>query len=194
MRIGIFGGTFDPIHKGHLALALAAKEQARLDKVLFIPANIPPHKTDRCEEMRSAEDRYRMVSLACQGYPGLEASRTEIDRGGISYTIDTLQEIQKVQPDAEIFLILGEDNLKGLSSWHRAEELLCMAHFLVARRYGGKPKEIQGAAITWLKMPEYPYASSEIRGRIERGEIPAEALPEAVAEYIRTKQLYRCNT
>lgn len=129
-RIGILGGTFNPIHNGHIAMARAAMQSAKLDRVLFLPDGRPPHK----KEIVPAEDRYRMVCAAIAKEPGFEPSRIELDRTGITYTVDTLIDMHRLFPKASLYYIIGADTLMQLHSWHEAERLPGMCTFLVCPR------------------------------------------------------------
>ena len=129
-RIGIMGGTFDPIHQGHIRMAQCALESMQLSRVLMLPSGNPPHKPD----ITPAEDRYRMVCAACAGLPGLEPCREEIDRSGVIYTVDTLSILQDKYPRAELFYLIGADTLMELHNWRRYETVLTMCTFLVCPR------------------------------------------------------------
>lgn len=189
MKIGILGGTFDPIHLGHLAIAKAAQKQFCLDKVLFIPAFIPPHKVAR-RDLTPAEYRYQMVKLAIADEPAFEICKIELDRPDISYTVDTLRALKKLYPDDELFLILGEDSLEAFSSWREPEEITRLAHILVAHRNGVQQKIDLNGKLEWIQVPVCPFASSEIRKRLSQKQGGAGMLPLAVEKYIREKKLY----
>ncbi len=189
MNTAILGGTFDPIHQGHLALARAAKKQFSLDRIFFVPAFIPPHKAGR-RDMTPAPYRYRMTELAVHGEPGFEVSGIEFSRPEISYTIDTLHAFQQQFPEDRLFLILGEDSLAEMPQWKEPEQIKKIAGLLVAKRPGASAVLPGGAR--WIKMPECPFSSSAIREQIRNGEkIAPEILPAQVEEYIHTKNLYR---
>ena len=132
VRIGVFGGTFDPIHAGHLAIARAAREQARLDKVLFVIAAAPPHKPG--DSITPAETRVAMTAAAIAGVPGFELSRIELDRPGPSYTADTLNLLHEEMPEAQLFFIVGYDSALDLPKWRRPEEIVGAATLLIAPR------------------------------------------------------------
>lgn len=188
MKIGIFGGTFDPVHSGHLKLANAAMTQFGLEKILFIPAPKPPHKIS--QEITPAPFRYRMVEMAIQDEPRFEISDAELNRPDISYTSDTLRELKKKYPQDELFLILGADSVAGMASWREPEEIRKMATLVAARR-PGYDAGVETAGIRWINMPEIPVSSSEIRARLARNQSPgAEVLPERVETYIRKMKLY----
>ncbi len=189
MKIGVFGGTFDPVHNGHLALARTALAQLGLDKVLFLPAFIPPHKTDR-EAITPAPFRYRMVEMAIQEESQFEISDMELNRPNISYTVDSLKELRSKFPGAEFYLILGEDSLKQFPSWKEPEQILKMARLAAARRPGYELGDFD-AKVEWLNMPNMPISASNIRSQFALGTSPgSEVLPEKVENYIRKMKLY----
>jgi nicotinate-nucleotide adenylyltransferase len=190
MKIGILGGTFDPIHEGHLAIARAAKKQFQLDKVFFIPALAPPHKVGR-RDLTPAAHRYRMVELAIRNEPAFEISDIEFNRPDLSYTVETLRMLKSKHPNNEWFLILGADSLAELHKWRESDEIKTLATILVAARPGTK-KDHYGHEVNWVSMPEQPISSSEIRKHISEGTpIPQGALPEAVEGYIKKMHLYK---
>lgn len=190
MRIGILGGTFDPVHNGHLELARAALKQYRLDQVLFIPSNIPPHKTLR-QDIASAEHRYRMVSLALRSEPKFSVSSIETSRPGISYTAETLKLLKKEHPGDSLFLILGADAYEGFKEWRDAELIRRYATLLVASRSGaGKDLSSLPEGVLRIDMPNYPVASTEVRARISSSAYDELLVPALVLEYIRTHNLY----
>ncbi len=188
MRIGILGGTFDPIHQGHLSLARAAQKQFELAKVLFIPAFIPPHKKDR-SDITPAPHRYRMVEMAISEEPDFEISDIEFIRPEISYTVDTLKQLKKAHPGDELFLIMGADSLEGMPSWKEPEEIAKMAGLLAAKRPGSSASRLKN--VSWIDMPECPVSSSEVRNNLTRGTGSCEkVLPVKVEHYIRKMKLY----
>ena len=130
-RLAIMGGTFDPIHMGHLRMAYAVQRQLDFDRVVFLPAYLPPHKQTR-SDFASWQDRLAMVELAIQNYDNFVVSSLEFDRGGISYTYDTVNFMQELWPDAEIYLIIGEDSLTQLYTWYRVLDLLRLVYFVAA--------------------------------------------------------------
>ena len=134
MRIGIFGGTFDPVHQGHLILAEQCREQARLDQVWFVPAARPPHKQE--QPVTPFPQRLEMLALAVAGQPAFRVEPLEQDRPGPSYTADTLQEIQRLQPEAALELIVGSDVLHDLPHWHEPERIVSLAGLLIVARPG----------------------------------------------------------
>lgn len=194
-RIGIMGGTFDPIHAGHISMALNAKEQAKLDRVLVIPTGNPPHKTDTAP----AEDRWKMVCAACAGESALEPCRVELDRTGVIYTADTLTLLQEQYPKAAFYYIIGADTLMELQNWKNYQQVLTMCSFLVCPRTwnytASQLKEERhrlksmGATITMLDMPVVDASSTDIRAALAAGQ-PAPMLPAPVQEYCAVKGLY----
>lgn len=188
-RIGVLGGTFDPIHKAHIALASAAMQQANLDRVLFVVAACPPHK--RGYVRLDAEQRYELVQAALAGEPGLEPSRIELDREGPSYTADTLAQLQEQHPGSELFLILGMDAVHDLPRWHQPEMILHRAHILAAVRPGfsGPLPEMMAGRTELLTFEPWPVSSRVIRAQLESGEMPA-VLPAAVWQRIQEKGWY----
>lgn len=187
MRIGILGGTFDPIHKGHLILAEEVMEKLTLAKVIFVPCNSPPHKSR--EDIASPEDRYRMAELATQSNPSFEVSRIEIERGGVSYSVQTLRELKKGSKD-DFFFITGSDSLEELILWKDLDDIFGLAKFVVAERPGYSvdkaPKEAK-----LIRISSFDVSSSEIRQRLRDGSPIRDLVPEPVREYILRKKLYR---
>ncbi len=192
MKIGIFGGTFDPVHRGHLQLAQNARAQFLLDKVIFVPAYYPPHKQELLS-LTSAEDRYEMVRLAIEGEPFLEISDCEIMRRGVSYTFDTLLEFEKKYPNGTFFLILGKDAFEGIDTWHRAAELKKRIRFLVAKRGTCEVRVPEGARVEWIQMPLCPISASGIREAIKHGRNVDDHVSSKVLQYIHAHALYRKN-
>jgi nicotinate-nucleotide adenylyltransferase len=188
-RIGMYGGTFDPIHNVHLEVAKAAREQAKLDRVLFVVSARPPHKMSR--DCASPEDRYAMVAVALVDELGLEPSRIELDRKGPSYTAETLRQLHTTYPDAELFIILGVDSLVDLPKWRDPETILHLAQVLAVPRPGEYriPRALEGR-YDMLEFPEAPVSSTEVRQRIAEGGPLDGLLPAGVTRYIREKDLY----
>jgi nicotinate-nucleotide adenylyltransferase len=192
MKIGIFGGTFDPIHRGHLQLARSAQAQFSLDKVVFVPAYQSPHKQE-LSSLTSAEDRYEMARLAVEGEPFFEISDCETVRKGVSYTFDTLCEFEKKYPKAVFFLILGKDAFEGINVWHRAAELKKKVRFLVAKRGSCEIHAPESARAEWIQMPLCPISASGIREAIKRGRNVDDHVSPKVLQYIHAHALYREN-
>ncbi|NLV43501.1 MAG: nicotinate (nicotinamide) nucleotide adenylyltransferase [Candidatus Hydrogenedentes bacterium] len=190
-RIGVFGGTFDPIHLGHLAIAKTAMTQAELNKVLFVIAAAPPHKPG--QSITPAETRVAMTEAAIKNEAGFELSRIELDRPGPSYTAVTLGLIQEAMPGARLFFIVGYDSALDLPRWHCPDEILRRATLLIAPRPENRrplPRMLNNHH-EMLVMAESPLSSSDIRARLKRGEMPSDALPAPVTEIIRRERLYQ---
>lgn len=188
-RIGLLGGTFDPIHVGHLAIADQAFDELRLEAVLFVPAGRPWQKA----AVASAEDRCAMVQLAVAGRPGFRVSRVEVDRDGPTYTVDTLRALHAQDPDVEWWFLTGADALAGLDSWHEPDEVMRLAKFAVAARPGATVTEelsVRGLPVTVLDVDEFDIASTDIRERLGRGEAIDGLVPPEVEAYIRAHGLY----
>ncbi|MAF27537.1 MAG: nicotinate-nucleotide adenylyltransferase [Gemmatimonadota bacterium] len=190
-RLGIFGGTFDPIHTGHLIIAAAAADRLRLDQVLFVPARVPPHKGP---VGTSAEHRYRMVVLAIDGNPGFSASNAELGRDGPSYTVETLRDFRRDSPSGtELFLIMGTDSILEIESWKDYDTLLEESEVVVLARQGSGTEGLPAAIrdrITLLPTPLVEISSSEIRAAVRDGRSIRYLVAESVEEYIRSQGLY----
>lgn len=198
-RIGVMGGTFDPIHYGHLVTAEGARCEYQLDQVLFLPSGKPPHKLTR--KVSDAEHRYMMTVLATLTNPHFGVSRLDIDREGVSYTIDTLRILQKSHgPSAELFFITGADAIFEITSWKDSNEYLTIAHFIAAARPGFSLEELPQATQDWvgqhgsrfhvLDVPAMAISSTEIRERVQKGISIRYLLPEPVEYYIKRHNLY----
>ena len=191
MKLGIFGGTFDPIHQGHLLLARKALEQLGLDKVLFVPAFVPPHKKSR-RDILPAPYRYEMVKLAVEEEPQFEVSDIEMNRADISYTVDTLKELKNIYPDTTMYLIIGADSLEFMNDWHQPGKIKKMARLVVAPRPGSSVPPVKDSEFDVVEMPEVPISSSEIRACLHQSkQLPSNQLPEKVEAYIRKNHLYQ---
>lgn len=190
-RLGLFGGSFDPVHYGHLILADRAAEELRLDRVLFVPASAPPHKLDR--RRASGRDRLSMLRLALTGHPRFEASDLELRRGGISYTVETLRELRRRRPRVRLFLLLGSDSLVLLPGWKDVAEITRRATFVVARRPDSEPSDlpIMNAVMRRIDAPLVGISSTQIRERVRRGRSIRYLTPPAVTAYIARRRLYR---
>ncbi len=188
------GGSFNPIHERHLEIAECAKREQKLSRIIFLPTGNPPHKHDGLE---SAEDRFEMTRLAVFGRSDQTASRMEIDREGIIYTVDTLTRLQKQLPEATFDYIIGEDTLKDLPNWRKPEKLFSMCRFLVCCRNSPdlikhrivRELEKKGATFAFLTLPPSDVSSTAIRNQLMQGKAPVE-LPLQVLEYIRIMGLY----
>ncbi len=185
MRLGIFGGTFNPIHYGHLMLAECAREQFRLDEIWFMPTATPPHKIGR--ELPGGRVRLAMVKLAVRSHPNLCGCDLELRRGGVSYTLDTIQAVHREHPRARLFFIMGSDMLRV--PWRGLPTLRRLCTFLAAERPDGAAKRWPG--VRTINMPTLAISSSEIRARVRRGESIRYWVPDAVAAYIHRHRLYR---
>ena len=189
-RIGVFGGTFDPPHIGHLVAALDARQALELDVVLLVVANAPWQKVGS-RTVSPAEDRLAMVRAAVADAPGLEVSDIEIARGGLSYTADTLGALQRDEPDAELFLVLGNDAAAGFATWDRHEEVAQRARLVVVDRPGTPTPIDDGFSWTRVDIPELEISSTELRQRVADGRSIRYLTPEGVATSIEERGLYR---
>ena len=190
-RLGIVGGTFDPIHIGHVLLALFALERLPLDRVLFVPAAYPPHKESR-PDTAPVEDRWAMVRLAIEALPHFQASRVELDRPGKSYTVDTLRQLRADHPDCDLHLIIGEDNVSQLSTWYDPQGILDLCTVVAGSRVTADLDADSALArhIVALDSPLFQISSTEIRQRLA-DDLPVRyLLPESVEAYIRDRKLY----
>jgi nicotinate-nucleotide adenylyltransferase len=197
-QIGLFGGTFDPPHLGHLILASEAYSQLGLDRLLWILTPDPPHKQDQI--ITPVEHRLAMVNLAISDNPKFELSRVELDRPGPHYTLDTVESIAEKYPEADITPIIGGDSLRDLPTWHKPKELLYACHWVgVMRRPGEEPdlreleRELPGISskVHYVDAPLLEIASREIRSRVAEGRPYRYYLPRPVFEYIKEHDLYR---
>jgi nicotinate-nucleotide adenylyltransferase len=190
-RIGVFGGTFDPPHVGHLVTAVNVRHELHLDVVLLVVANDPWQKSgDR--EVSPAADRLAMVTAAVAGVDGLEASDIELRRGGTSFTADTLAELHAAEPDAELYLVLGSDAAAGLPTWERADEVRDGATIVVVTRPGAEHGEPPpGWAWLSVESPRLDVSSTDLRRRVVDGRPLDYLLPPAVIACIEDRSLYR---
>ncbi len=201
MRLGLYGGSFDPVHYGHLLLAECCREQCQLDAVWFAPAAIPPHKQQ--STLSAAADRIEMLKLAIGGHGAFTVFTGEIDRGGISYTVDTLEQLREELPDAELFFLMGADSLADLPTWREPERICTLAIPIVVRRSGSpkpddavlsklmSPERLAIARQNRVEMPVIDLRASEIRHRVCAGQSIRYRTPRAVEKYIETHGLYR---
>jgi nicotinate-nucleotide adenylyltransferase len=180
-RVGILGGTFDPIHVGHLVAATWARDTLALDKVLLMVANQPWQKSGR-RNVTPAEDRWAVVAAAAEGVPGIEPCRLEIDRGGPSYTIDTVRELIRLHPETQFSLVVGADVAADLDSWHDVGELTGLVGLVIVDRGGvERAPDPPGWAVERLRIPALDVSSSELRDRLAAGRtvdflVPAPAI------------------
>ena len=192
MRIGIYGGTFDPVHLGHLILAETVREQAELDEVWFVPAFINPHKQGRVTA--AVKMRLEMLRFAIAGNASFKLNEIEAKRKSPSYTVETLTEVRSSHPDNELFLIMGADSLTDFPTWREPETILKMAQLIVVNRGRSDvdvPKSVDCQRITICEMPAIDISSTEIRSRIATGKSIRYQTPRAVELYIETNSLYR---
>ena len=195
MRLGVFGGTFDPIHLGHLRAAENARECLELDRVAFIPAGIPPHRT---EPSSSALDRYAMTALATAGHPGFAVSDVELRRDGPSYTVDTVAGLRQESPEAEVFVIVGSDTFPEMATWKEHQRLRALCTVAVVARPGearaaGDRPAVGGPAprVARVEGPGLDISASAIRGLARQRKSIRYLVPDAVADYIAKRALYR---
>lgn len=190
MRLGVLGGTFDPIHLGHLLLADQARESLELDRVLLVPAARPPHKPDG--PRTSHLHRFRMLELALDGVPGLVASDLERDEERPSYTVETLARVRKdLAPTDEVFLLLGTDSLRDLPTWREPERIARLARLAVYPRPGEEiAPSLAHGEVLWLDGPRLRLSATEVRVRIAAGRSVRFLVPDIVREYIERHSLY----
>lgn len=198
-RIGIIGGTFDPIHNGHLIIAENSRKTFNLDKVIFMPAGIPPHKRDK--DISSNLHRYNMTLLAINSNQYFLISDLELKKEGISFTIDTIKYLKSIYDDTDIYFILGSDSLFQIDKWKDYEELLTLCHFVVAKRPSYNNQELENkvdklnslynSSIHIVEGPVLEVSSSDIRERVRRGDSISYLVPRSVEEYIYKHGLYR---
>lgn len=196
--LGILGGTFDPVHMGHLHMAEAVYERMQLEQIMFIPAYVAPHKVGL--DFAPAEERFRMTQLAVEPYSQFVVSDIELRRSGVSYTIDTVRELSKIYAGRELYFIIGADSVVQLHTWNNIYDLLELATFVAAGRpgYEGVMEQVVATLgaeaakrIVLLDTPEYDISSTDIRTRIRSGQSLAGLVPSAVEEYIRSHGLYK---
>ncbi|HET6167907.1 MAG TPA: nicotinate-nucleotide adenylyltransferase [Marmoricola sp.] len=192
-RVGVMGGTFDPIHHGHLVAASEVQSWFDLDEVLFVPTGEPWQKSSR--EVTSAEHRYLMTVIATASNPRFRVSRVDIDRGGPTYTIDTLRDLTAAMPDADLFFITGADALAEIFTWRDAAEVFALAHFVGCTRPGYEMDEamlegIPPERVTILEIPALTISSTDCRERTAKGEPVWYLVPDGVVQYIAKHKLY----
>ncbi len=186
-RICLFGGTFDPIHSAHLRIASEALDECELDRVVFVPAGVPPHKSG--QRVTPYEDRLAMVEIACAPYARFEVSRLE-DRPGRSFTIDTVKRFrQTMKPTNHLSFLIGADAFDEIETWHRWHELVGLVEFVVVTRPGGHYKIPPGANVRKVQGLELAVSSSDIRAKLAAG-VPTPELPEKVRAFIEARGLY----
>ncbi len=197
-RLGIFGGTFDPIHHGHLVAAQEVHHQLALDRVLFLPAGSPPHKPNG--PILPIHHRLRMVELAIAGKPCFAISQVDVDRPGLSYTVDSLRLLRaEWGPEPTFFFIAGADSLADIVTWYQPQRLIELCELAVVERPGSEvdlprlEKHLPGLAerIHWVQMPHLEISASDLRARVREGRPISYLVPAAVETYIQEEQLYR---
>jgi nicotinate-nucleotide adenylyltransferase len=195
--IGILGGTFNPPHMGHLVMAQEALDQLDLDRVVFMPVAVPPHKEAR--EDPGSEARLELCRLAVAGDERFEVSPLEVERGGASFTVDTLRELDDVEPEHDLTFIVGGDMAQSLPAWREPEAILALARLAVAEREGVRREDIarrleplhDGSRVVFFDMPRIDISSSSIRRRVAEGRPVRYLVPDAVAQAIDEHGLYR---
>ena len=189
-RIGVMGGTFDPIHHGHLVAASEAAAVFDLDEVVFVPTGVPVFKEHR--EVAPAEHRYLMTVIATAANPRFTVSRVDIDRGGATYTIDTLRDLQAARPEADLYFITGADAMSEIMKWKDADELFTLAHFVGVTRPGHllMPPGIADREVSLLEVPALAISSTDVRWRVQTGHPIWYLVPDGVVQYISKHRLY----
>jgi len=189
-RIGVMGGTFDPVHHGHLVAASEVKSRFGLDEVVFVPTGTPWQKSH--QTVTPAEHRYLMTVVATASNPGFTVSRVDLDRPGITYTIDTLRELSAQRPGAELYFITGADALAQILSWKDADELFELARFVGVTRPGHQLSAdgLPGDRVSMLEVPALAISSTDCRARVCRGEPVWYLVPDGVVQYIAKHRLY----
>jgi nicotinate-nucleotide adenylyltransferase len=190
-RLGVMGGTFDPIHHGHLVAASEVAARFHLDEVVFVPTGQPWQKTH--QQVSPAEDRYLMTVIATASNPQFSVSRADIDRPGKTYTTDTLRELHTQHPQAELFFITGADALAQILTWRDAEELFSLAHFIGVTRPGHTLHDpgLPDGGVSLIEVPALAISSSDCRARVAQGEPVWYLVPDGVVRYINKRELYR---
>lgn len=189
MKIGILGGTFNPIHIGHLAIAEFVREKIALSKIIFVPSYLPPHKST--QNVAPAKDRYQMTRLAIESNPHFEISDFEIKQKATSYTFETLKYLKELYPlKTQFFFLIGEDNLHTLHTWKHVEKLYKMAQFVAVTRPKVKAAH-KNNHVRFVEMPGLEVSSSYIRKMIAQKHSVKYLLPDAVLKYIKKRHLYR---
>ena len=188
------GGTFDPVHHGHLVAASEVAGLFGLDEVVFVPTGQPWQKTER--GVSPAEDRYLMTVIATASNPRFSVSRVDLDREGPTYTIDTLADLRRLHPDAELFFITGADALAQIVGWHETDKLFGLAHFVGVTRPGYQlaDADLPQGAVSLVEVPALAISSTDCRDRVQRGMPVWYLVPDGVVQYIEKRGLYRART
>ncbi|ALE81164.1 MULTISPECIES: nicotinate-nucleotide adenylyltransferase [Pseudonocardia] len=189
-KIGVMGGTFDPVHHGHLVAASEVADRFALDEVIFVPTGRPWQKTGR--DVSPAEDRYLMTVIATASNPRFSVSRVDVDRDGPTYTADTLADLHDAMPDAQLFFITGADALQQILSWRKVDELFRYAHFVGVTRPGYELADghLPQGSVTTVEVPAMAISSSECRARVGAGRPVWYLVPDGVVQYISKRSLY----
>ena len=187
-RIGVMGGTFDPIHNGHLVAASEAADAFDLDEVLFVPTGLPGHK----KAVTAAEHRYLTTVIATAANPRFRVSRIDIDREGVTYTIDTLKDVAKLHPNADLFFISGADAIAQILAWKEIDQVWDLAEFVAVTRPGHSLQlpDAPNAKISVLEVPALSISSTSVRDRIRQGKPVWYLVPDGVVQYIAKHELY----
>jgi len=191
-KLGVLGGTFDPIHMGHLVLAEQVREKLQLDQVIFIPCASPPHKTE--QELSSAKDRFEMTKLALEGNPYFSVSDIELKRKGLSYTVETLRELKGSYKDSEIYFLTGSDVLNEITTWKNPEEIYKLAKIVIGVRPGFdkfEPEDHFVKKSIMVNITGMDISSTQIREKVRKGESIKYLVPSKVEGYIKEKNLYK---
>ncbi|MEV4685332.1 nicotinate-nucleotide adenylyltransferase [Streptomyces kurssanovii] len=190
-RLGVMGGTFDPIHHGHLVAASEVAALFHLDEVVFVPTGQPWQKSHK--NVSPAEDRYLMTVIATASNPQFSVSRIDIDRGGPTYTIDTLRDLRCLNEDSDLFFITGADALSQILGWRNAEELFSLAHFIGVTRPGHDLTDdgLPEGGVSLVEVPALAISSTDCRERVAQGDPVWYLVPDGVVRYIDKRQLYR---
>jgi nicotinate-nucleotide adenylyltransferase len=190
-KIGVMGGTFDPIHHGHLVAASEVADRFGLDEVVFVPTGQPWQKSER--EVSAAEDRYLMTVVATASNPRFTVSRVDIDRGGATYTTDTLTDLHRERPGSKLYFITGADALAQILSWQKLDELFDLAHFVGVTRPGYELDDhhLPDGSVTLVEVPAMAISSTDCRRRVADGRPVWYLVPDGVVQYISKRNLYQ---
>lgn len=190
-RVGVMGGTFDPVHHGHLVAASEVQARFDLDEVVFVPTGLPTFKLD--QDVTVAEHRYLMTVIATASNPRFTVSRVDIERDGVTYTVDTLRDLRVQRPDADLFFITGADAIEQILTWKDADELFEMAHFVAVTRPGHalSVAGLPDGRVSLLEIPALAISSTDVRARARAGEPVWYLVPDGVVQYIAKHRLYR---
>ncbi|GCE77140.1 nicotinate-nucleotide adenylyltransferase [Cellulomonas biazotea] len=190
-RLGVMGGTFDPVHHGHLVAASEVAARFDLDEVVFVPTGHPTFKQD--QSVTEAEHRYLMTVIATASNPRFTVSRVDVERPGLTYTVDTLRDLKSARPDADLYFITGADAIEQILTWKDAEELFAMAHFVAVTR-PGHTLSVEGLPpdrVSILEVPALAISSTDVRARARAGQPVWYLVPDGVVQYIAKHRLYR---